>query len=77
MVLLMALMMVLGSASPALAAAGGGGQDGQKDPHPVTPPGRDNPNGTPSENAADPVQTGRANKFTHGSPQNGNPCEAC
>jgi hypothetical protein len=56
-VVLATLMLVL-SASPALAIAGGGGQDGVKDPQRVEPGGD---RGKHPDHAADPT-TGRLNK---------------
>jgi hypothetical protein len=65
MALLMTVMMLVMSAAPAMADP-----DKPKDPQPISPPGREIGQGYPSEQAADP-QTGRANRFLHGSPQNG------
>ena len=64
-VLLMALMLMVISGAPALADP-----DKPKDPQPISPPGREIGNGDPPEQAADP-QTGKINRFDHGSLQNG------
>jgi hypothetical protein len=65
--LLMAVMLVVMSAAPALAAS-----DKPKPSQPTSPRGmEDNKgNGGTNENAPD-IQTGRGNSFDHGSPQNG------
>jgi hypothetical protein len=67
-VMLMAVMMLVMSAAPALADKGGGGQDGQKDPQPTSPPGNTE---NASVNAPDDILIGRSNRESHGSPQNG------
>ena len=66
-VVLMTVMLVVMSAAPALAG------DKPKPSQPTSPRGLENNNGTGfdrPEQAADP-QTGRGNRFDHGSPQNG------
>ncbi len=65
MALLMTVMLLVMTAAPALADP-----DKPKNGQPVSPPGREIGQGDPSEQAAAP-QTGRANRFDHGSPQNG------
>jgi len=72
MVLLMAAFMVVMSAAPAMAVSGK-----PKNEQPIFPPGMANNNGNgglnneqASEQVPD-IQSGRANRFLHGSPQNG------
>jgi hypothetical protein len=62
MVLLMAVMMVVMSAAPAMAASGK-----PKPAQPLFPPGRDIGQGMEPEQAADP-QTGRINRFESPAP---------
>jgi hypothetical protein len=74
----MVMMVLMMAAPPAWAIAGGGGQDGQKEPQPTSPLGRDNPNAKLSDNANQTVGTGRGNKFEHGNkPDRDGGCESC
>ncbi len=59
MVLLMAVMLLVMSAAPALA------DKPPQDPQPVQPPGTEIGQGDPPEQARDPL-TGRANRYEHG-----------
>jgi hypothetical protein len=78
-ILLSALSMMMVMAVPPVMAHhdvdhfAGGGQDGQKDPQPTSPPGRESSNAEPSENANDSVGTGRGNRHEHGN----NPNDGC
>jgi hypothetical protein len=77
MALLMTVMLVEMSAAPALAVS-----DRPKPTQPTSPIGMEDNKGNgglnnekASEQAPD-IRTGRSNKITHGSPQNGQDCGA-